>query len=81
LRKLNYLITYVKVVESKHYKLEFNGKPVEYTLVSKHESDPSKGLISFESPLGQQLAGKKAGDSGTLHINDNSIPFKILSIE
>jgi transcription elongation factor GreA len=80
LRKLNYLITYVKVIDAKHYKLEFNGKLVEYTLVSKHESDPSKGLISFESPLGQQLVGKKTGDSGTLNINDQHLPFKIISI-
>jgi transcription elongation GreA/GreB family factor len=41
LRKLNYLITYAKVIAPKTFKLIFNDKPVEYTLVSKHESDPS----------------------------------------
>lgn len=81
LRKLNYLITYAKVVTAKKFRLLFNNKPVEYTLVSKHESDPNKGMISYESPLGQQLVGKKAGDSGTLDINGNNIPFKILEIK
>jgi transcription elongation factor GreA len=81
LRRLNYLITYAKVVAPQKFKLIFNNKPVEYTLVSKHESDPNKGLISFESPLGQQLVGKKAGDEGTLDINGQQIPFKILEIK
>jgi transcription elongation factor GreA len=81
LRKLNYLITYAKVVAPITFKLIFNNKPVEYTLVSKHESDPNKGLISYESPLGQQLVGKTAGDEGTLDINGQQIPFKILEIK
>jgi transcription elongation GreA/GreB family factor len=42
---------------------------------------PAKGLISYESPLGQQLSGKKAGDEGSLDINDQKIPFKILEIK
>lgn len=81
LRKLNYLITYAKVVASTTVTLELNGKTVSYTLVSKHESDPSKGKISFESPLGQLLVGKQAGDQVTLERDGNQYAYLIKSIQ
>ncbi len=39
-----------------------SGKVRSYQVVSKHSAKPSEGLISDESPLGEALLGKVAGD-------------------
>lgn len=36
---------------------------VEFTIVSPNEVDPSAGKISFSSPIGAALQGKKPGES------------------
>lgn len=38
------------------------GEPVEFRIVGEDESDPSKGLISYVSPLAEQLLGCSVGD-------------------
>ncbi len=38
------------------------GRKSEYQIVESLEANPSQGRISVESPLGQQLVGKKAND-------------------
>ncbi len=37
-------------------------KTVEYTIVGAAEAQPTKGLISNESPVGMALLGKRVGD-------------------
>jgi transcription elongation factor GreA len=50
-------------------------------LVSSAESDPSKGNISVESPLGKALVGSKVNDIVKVTIPDGgSIDYKILKI-
>ena len=39
-----------------------DGKKVEYTIVGAAEAQPTKGLISNESPVGSALLGKRVGD-------------------
>ncbi len=39
-----------------------DGKRQTYRLVGPAEADPSEGRISYESPVGQALLGKKRGD-------------------
>jgi transcription elongation factor GreB len=41
---------------------EESGEAAEYRLVGPDESDPAKGLLSMESPLGRALMGRAAGD-------------------
>lgn len=81
LRRLNYLITYAKPVEAHTYTLIFNAKEISYTLVSKYESDPAKGLISFDSPLGQLLKNKRPGDQVTLTRDNQQFVYLIKAIE
>ena len=50
-------------------------------VVTTVRCDPRRGLISKESPFGQQVLGKKVGDSFTVQVNDNySYPAEIRSI-
>lgn len=37
-------------------------KEFSYTIVGSEESDPSRGIISNESPLGKMLLGRKVGE-------------------
>jgi transcription elongation factor GreB len=41
---------------------EEGGKRRELRIVGPDESDPARGLLSLESPLGRALMGKRAGD-------------------
>ncbi len=45
---------------------EETGESAEYRLVGPDESDPSRGLLSIESPLGRALMGRVAGDEVTV---------------
>lgn len=53
---------------------------VEYRLVGSAESNPRKGLISDESPLGAALIGHKAGDKVIVNTPAGEMPYKVLAI-
>ena len=42
--------------------LDENDKPVKYQIVGQTEADAGKGRISYNSPLGRALIGKRKGD-------------------
>ena len=54
---------------------------VEYQIIGSTESDPLKGLISNESPVGKALLGKKKGDVVAVATPGGEIEYKILSIK
>lgn len=63
--------------------LEFDDE-FEYKIVGSTESDPSKGLISNESPVGQALLGKKVGETVQIVLpqnNNSTIKLKVLEIK
>jgi transcription elongation factor GreB len=45
---------------------EESGESAEYRLVGPDESDPARGLLSIESPLGRALMGRSVGDEVTV---------------
>lgn len=52
-----------------------------FHIVGASEADPTNGLISNESPLGQALLGKKKGEEAEMLLpNGKSTKYKILSI-
>lgn len=51
-----------------------------YTIVSPHEMDLQSGKISFKSPIGQALMGKKAGDVVEVHAPAATLSFRIENI-
>jgi len=52
-----------------------------YHLVGPKEADPYNGRISYESPIGKALMGRKIGDEVMVDTPGGSIRFKILKIE
>ena len=59
--------------------LEFDEK-IEYKIVGTIESDPDKGMISNESPIGKALVGKKKGDVVEIKSPNGSYSVKVLKI-
>ncbi len=53
---------------------------MELEIVSPSESDPLKGKISYESPLGKALLKKKKGDTAEVKIPGGKIKYKIIKI-
>ena len=56
-------------------------KELVYTIVGTTESNPDKGLISFNSPLARGLIGKEEGDEVTIALPAGESDFEILKIE
>jgi len=58
-----------------------NNKISEYKIVGPEESNPLKNLISYQSPLGQELLNKKEGEEIKLEKPDKTFKkYKIISI-
>ncbi|MBX7192867.1 MAG: GreA/GreB family elongation factor [Sandaracinaceae bacterium] len=56
------------------------GKRRTYTLVGPDEVDAARGLISEQSPLGEALHGRKAGDVVEVERGDDVIELVIRSV-
>jgi len=56
-------------------------KEVSYTLVRPTEADASQGNISFESPVGQSVFKKSAGDEVNVSAPSGNIRFRIERVE
>lgn len=52
-----------------------------YVIVGAVESDPLKGFISNESPLGSAFLGHKKGDKVEVHTPKGVIEYKIVDIK
>ena len=58
-----------------------NGSEVIYTFMGRWESEPEKGIIDFNAPLGQHLVNHKVGDEVKFEINERQYDFEVISIE
>lgn len=61
-------------------EFESQGKVTKYTIVGFNEANPSAGLISNESPIGQGLLGHKAGEVVEVSLPKGLVNYKIISI-
>ncbi len=52
-----------------------------YRIVGVHEADPSKGLISNESPMGRALLGAKVGNKVKFETPGGLVMFVVKKIE
>lgn len=55
-------------------------KIFQYTLVGGYESEPSKGTISYNSPLAKAFIGKRKDDEIKLTLNGNEVYYEIREI-
>lgn len=62
-------------------KVHIEGTEQTFWLVGSGEADPANGRISHESPIGQALIGKKAGDEIEVDAPVGKIIYKILKVE
>ena len=63
----------------KVFDKEFD-EEVEYKIVGSTESNPLKGLISNESPVGLALLNKSVGDTVTVETPAGNLKLKVLAI-
>jgi transcription elongation factor GreA len=61
--------------------IEGDGAPETYHIVGSAEADPTQGLISNESPLGQALMGRKVGDTAEVNAPDGVLVFEVVGIQ
>jgi len=59
----------------------FDGKKEEYHIVAPGEADVLKNKISYQSPFGIQILGKKIGQEFDFDAGKRSVKVKILEIK
>ena len=52
-----------------------------YKIDAPTEANPLKGVISYESPVGAALIGKKVGEVATVEAPAGELKFKVLDIQ
>ena len=57
-----------------------NNTKIIYTIVGEDDSDSSQNKISFDSPIGKGLIGKKIGDNVLISVPKGDLNFKIVRI-
>lgn len=93
IEKLENLIRFSKVIEDKDIPEDvvFIGHKIEllnmetkeeeaYLMVGSREADPFEAKISYESPLGKALMGKKSGETVAVHLPAGLTHYKIKSM-
>ena len=56
-------------------------KTEKFTILGPWESEPSKNVISYTSPMGENLLNKSVGDVVELGAKSNRKQYKVLKIE
>lgn len=60
--------------------IETAGKQKTYLILGSSETNPSKGIISHNSPIGSALIGRKINDKVVIHTANKEIEYKIIKI-
>jgi transcription elongation factor GreA len=91
IERLRSLIKRAKVVENKTDGVvelgdtvvlqDNNGKEVTYTIVGEDEADILRKKISYKSPLGASMVGKKKGASFKFTTPRGKVEYKILDVK
>ena len=61
--------------------VEVNGKEKTFQILGSSETDPTKGIISQNSPIGSALLGKKIGDTVKIQLANKEAEYTIKSIQ
>lgn len=93
IRFLQNVLTYSRVIDSEQLpkdrvsllsRVSFTnidtGKSMTCTIVSPHEMNLSEGKISFKSPIGKALMGKRPGDTVEVQVPAGTMRLRIDNI-
>lgn len=89
LRQTHFIVSnaYVPVIDpsatvsfGKVVTLKNESKSLTFTLVGEYEADSEEMKFSLESPLGKAVAGKKVGDSVTVHSPKGEVHYVLTEI-
>ncbi len=61
--------------------LAVGDKQKTYQILGSSETNPEKGIISYQSPLGEALMGKKEGEEVAVQIGARKVSYGIIAIE
>lgn len=56
------------------------GDEFVYTVVGSAEADPANNKISFESPVGRAILGKRQGETVEVNVPAGKLQYKILEV-
>lgn len=65
------------------HRVTISTNNAEYTfqILGSTETNPSAGILSYQSPLGSALIGRKVGDNVKISAGDNEVEYTIIQIE
>ena len=92
IQQLEAILSNVEIVTTHHSNVVEIGSVVhvkkgtektehKYTIVGSEEADTAAGKISFKSPLGQALLGKKKGEEFKFKTPKGEVKYTVSSIE
>jgi transcription elongation factor GreA len=61
--------------------IEINGQKEQFLIVGEFEAEPAKKKISYASPIGKALMGKKVGEVVEVEAPAGKIRYKIINIQ
>jgi transcription elongation factor GreA len=61
--------------------IETAGQEKKYQILGSTETDPARGIISRNSPIGSKLLGRKPGEEIKLLLGSKEVVYKIIKIE
>ena len=64
-----------------HLHDRIEGRELAYTFMGRWESDPEKGIIDLNAPLGQHLVNHRAGENVKFTINDREYDLDVISVK
>jgi len=70
-----------KIQIGSEIKILFDGVEEKYEVVAPAEANILKNKISYQSPLGEMLMGKKSSEEFDFQSNNKSVKIKILEIK
>ena len=70
-----------KIQIGSEIEILFDGKKEKYSVVAPAEANILKNKISYQSPLGQKLIGKKAGDEFDFTVGTKNVKIKVTEIK
>ncbi len=88
--KIDYLLNHASIIKIQPNKnivqmgyvvtVEVNNKKKDFQILGSAETNPLKGVISQNSPVGSALIRRRVGDKVKIKLNDKIVEYKIIKI-